>query len=388
MDLWDANVGVDAPVLFSRRMYPMTRRTRSAGLLTLLASVSTALVVTVTAPPSGAATAGPATARRLVHEPDLVTQRAGAGRSFTLAVVPDTQGEVFGSDPRLPNRTNWLVRRAGSLDLRFVVQVGDLTNWGWVDPPQLDKASAGFKILEDAHIPYTVAVGNHDTRAVGWDGHGGYGGSAYIDNPECLRRFTSSECRTQVLVRRTQEINARFPASRFGDVRDEWESGKIDNKYSTFEAGGLDWLVLDLELWPRPEAVAWASQVVRNHPGYNVIVNTHSYLRGDGAIYGGVDYGSTSPKYVWNNLVRKYRNIVMVTCGHVGNARTRVDRGDRGNKIVTMLQNFSRTRTNPVRLVTVDPAAGTLKTRIYAPYTDQRFPKYSTTIKGMKFVSP
>jgi hypothetical protein len=350
----------------------MKRRATLAGLLTLC---STLLLPAL-----------PAHA----DEPGLVRQRAGDGRPFTIAVVPDTQREVhYDSDKRLVNRLRWLVNRADPLDLRYVVQVGDVTDWGWVDQPQLTRASNAFQRLEDASIPYSIAVGNHDTRAVGWNGHGGYGGSAYSENPECAQRYSPSECRVTVLVRHTEEINARFPASRFADMRDEWEPGKIDNASSTFRAGGLDWLVLDLELWPRPEAVAWAAQVVRNHPTYNVIVNTHSYLTARGTIYNKADYGSTSPRYVWQNLVRRYPNIVMVTCGHIGAARVRTDRGDNGNKVVSLLQNFGKVDdTNPVRLVTVDPARGTLTTRVYAPLTDRNFRTYSATIKGMKFVKP
>lgn len=293
----------------------------------------------------------------------------GAGSAFTLAVVPDTQHEVFGKDRRLRQRMEWLVRRKDALDLRFVAHVGDLTNWGWLEESQLSVASDGLRPLEQAGIPYSVAVGNHDTRAVGWDGRGGYGGGAYQDNPECPRRFSTEECDSNLLVRHTEEINDVLDADRFGAVRGAYEAGTIDNVYSTFQAGGLDWLVLDLELWPRRSVVAWANDVVSAHPRHNVVVNTHSYLTSRDAIYEGAPYGSTSPAALWKRLISRHRNIVMVLSGHVGTAGTRVDRGVHGNRIVSLRQNFDSLTTNPVRLITVDTQAGELRTRIVAPYT-------------------
>ncbi len=67
------------------------------------------------------------------------------------------------------------------------------TGAGWPRPSSR-RPRTRFGLLEDAGMPYSIAVGNHDTRAVGWNGHGGYGGRAYVDNPECLRRFSAAEC--------------------------------------------------------------------------------------------------------------------------------------------------------------------------------------------------
>ena len=52
--------------------------------------------------------------------------------------------------------------------------------------------------------------------------------------------------------------NATFPTSRFPRLGGTFETNKIDNSYQTFSAGGVDWLVLTLELWPRAAAVQWA----------------------------------------------------------------------------------------------------------------------------------
>jgi hypothetical protein len=333
------------------------------------------LIPLVLVAPVSAASAAPSPARQAPIGPD-----------FTIAVIPDTQGEVFKGDKRLPHRNRWLVKRRKALNLRFAAQVGDLTNWGWLERGQLRRASRGFAILEKAGIPYAIAVGNHDTRAVGWDGRGGYGGAAYVDNPECRDRFSAQECRTEVLVRRTDEINEFFDAERFGAVKGAYEPGKIDNVYSTFRAGGLRWMVLDLELWPRTGAVAWAKRVVSAHPRHNVIINTHSYLTAKGTISTSAEYGSTSPRYLWQNLVSQHRNIAVVVSGHTGEGAMRVDRGVHGNKVVSMLTNIRQTETNPVRLLQVKPRANALATRVVGPWNGKKYPKLKGDVRGMSFV--
>jgi len=303
--------------------------------------------------------------------------------SFTIAVIPDTQRETkTAGDPRISHRNRWLIDHREDLDLRFAAQVGDLTDWGWLVPAQLTRASSAFRLFEDAGVPYSIAVGNHDTRTVG------IGGSAYVYGPDCLARFSPGMCRSPVLLRHTEEINDVFDTGRFGNVRGAFEAGKIDNVYSTFRAEGYSWLVLDLEIWPRQEVVAWANRVVKDHPDANVVVNTHAYLTGKGAIDSNAHNGVTSARELWEQLISRHENIWLVTCGHAGRAATRVDRGVNGNKVVTLLTTMHKTatNTNPVRLVQLDPRAGVMRTRLVGPMNDQQFPHHSATVEGLHFV--
>ncbi len=117
-----------------------------------------------------------------------------------------------------------------------------------------------------------------------------------------------------------------------------------------------------------------------------MIVVTHAYLEEDGSISdssGG--YGATSPKYLFDNLVRRYPNVKMVTSGHVGQAASRTDTGVAGNKVLSLLQTF-HSPTNPVRLVEIDTAAGTVDSRVYAPASDTDYPNYDTYTSGLRFV--
>lgn len=166
-----------------------------------------------------------------------------------------------------------------------------------------------------------------------------------------------------------------------------FESGKVDNMYSTFEAGGLQWLVLNLELWPRPAVITWAKRVVATHPRHNVAIATHSYLTSTGAISGtNGGYGATSPQYLYDNLVKVYPNVRLMFSGHTGTSAYRVDTGTHGNKIYSMLLTMHDNQTNPVRLVNIDTAANTLSTRVYAPYTNLAYPAYNKTYTSVSWV--
>lgn len=306
---------------------------------------------------------------------------------FAIAIMPDTQQEVWAPDTRFANRTTWLANQRTALDLRFVLHTGDVVNWGWLVPSQYAVASKAMLPLERAGVPYALTIGNHDTRAVGSNGVGReYGGSAYVYNPECPERLGASECNTNLLVRHTEEFNAVFNAGRYTAVGGAFEPGKVDNIYSTFTAGGKKWLVLTLELWQRTSVIDWARVVVASHPDYNVIIQTHSYLDAAGAIStsnGG--YGANAPRVLFDRLVKVYPNIKMVFSGHTGAAVSRTDTGVGGNKIASFLQAFHSNTTNPVRLMTIDTFTGTLTTRIYAPYTNQSLTQYNATVTGMRF---
>ena len=147
-------------------------------------------------------------------------------------------------------------------------------------------------------------------------------------------------------------------------------------------------MALTLELWPRAGAVNWAKEVVRTHPDHNVVVITHAYLNGDGSIGGSNGgYGATSPQYLYDNLIKVYPNIKIVLSGHTGQAAIRTDTGAGGNKIISLLQTYHSPNTNPVRLVEIDTAAGTVTSRVYAPLTNTTYAGDATSTTGMRFVS-
>jgi hypothetical protein len=274
---------------------------------------------------------------------------------FTIATYPDTQQEVWASSTRFVDRSKWLVAHKDDLDLRFVMHTGDVVNWDTDTHDQYVVAEAALDPLEDAGIPYQLSIGNHDTMATG------PGGGA---------RDTKL---TRVYQRTTTTFNSFWSAEDYGAVAGAFEAGKVDNIFSTFSAEGADWLVLDLETWPRETVVDWAEQIIAGHPTANVIIQTHSFLNPSADIDGAGqsltrwEYGDSSPQYIYDRLVAPFSNVKVVTSGHVGLAASKVVTTAKGNKVAYLLQTMHSNTNNPTRLSQFDVAAGTIATKVYAP---------------------
>jgi hypothetical protein len=212
-------------------------------------------------------------------------------------VLPDVQQETSG--PRFVNRLQWIVNNRTSQNIKFMMQCGDMMNFNL--DSQYAFMSEGLKTLDNASFPYATCLGNHDTAAVRSDS-----GSAAPGN-------------VNTNLRNTTKYNSYFPTTRYRALGGVYESGKIDNAWHTFSAGGLNWMVINLELWARTGAVDWAKTVVASHPNHNVIFLTHAHLNSNSTIQqdnGG--YGNNSPQYVFDQVIKQYANVRMVFSGHVG----------------------------------------------------------------------
>lgn len=287
---------------------------------------------------------------------------------FTFAVYPDTQEEVYpGHNGRFRQRSQWLADNRKRLDLRFATHTGDVVNWDTAGHEQYQIARDAFVPLERAGIPYSLSVGNHDTAAV------------------CPGGSACGHASTRQLLRDTSTFN-RYLDRQSVNGEGAYERGKRDNSYQIYSAGGVGWLVLNLEMWPRAGVVGWAQRVVATHPRHNVIVVTHHYLASNGAISPKRDYGDTAPTVLARELILKYPNIRMVFSGHKGTAAHRVDRGVHGNRVDSFLNCFHDRTTNPVRLVEVDTRTNGLKTWVYAPLTGTTYRAHDVRVSGQRWV--
>lgn len=278
-----------------------------------------------------------------------------ADRTFSFAAIPDTQIEVHSADDqRLRSRSQWLVDNRARHDLRFAVQIGDLVDWDTTDHIQYQLAKKGLEPMTKAHFPYFLNIGNHDGQAV-CDGGGA-----------CDPRFTKE------LARMTDVFNQFFEPDQLGVKVGQFEPGKIDNTYTTIEAGGLKWLILNLELWPRESVVKWAGQLIREHPDYNAILSTHAFLNADNAIDNAPNYGGTTSQQLYDQIVAPYRNVKVILCGHVGHGgSTKVLRRKDGTKVFAFMQAYHSPTTNPVRLIEVDTQEDKITSWVTAPATSE-----------------
>ncbi len=282
---------------------------------------------------------------------------------FKLALMPDTQTysrlypEVFRS------QTEWIAANADSF--AFVLQQGDVTDNN-IDEQW--KVAVDAMSLLDGKVPYTIAMGNHDLGTRG-----------------------STDTRNSDL------FNHHFPYSKYNKQKGfggAYETGKIDNTWHTFHAGGIDWLILSLEFGPRNCVLDWAADVIQQHPRHKIIINTHAYMYSDDTRMGegdnwlpqnygiGKDIGANAVnngEQIWDKLVSRYPNILFVFSGHVlhDGVGTLVSEGVCGNKVYQMLANYQRGvdgihgDEGYFRILTIDPTKHTVDVKTYSPRLKQ-----------------
>src|SRR5690349_10184132 len=110
---------------------------------------------------------------------------------FTVVVFPDPQNETQFFPQALNSQLQWIVNNRQALNIQMVMTEGDNVNDG-ASTAQLQNLDAAFRLLDNAGIPYLLAVGNHDyngfTPKVSrnlsgfnqWFGPGRYSGKAFF----------------------------------------------------------------------------------------------------------------------------------------------------------------------------------------------------------------
>ncbi|HEX3596185.1 MAG TPA: hypothetical protein VHU80_13835 [Polyangiaceae bacterium] len=223
-------------------------------------------------------------------------------------------------------------------------------------------ADKAMHTLDAAGIPYAIAIGNHDTAAVG---------GANADGTPCHCGGSAAPGDVHANPRNTTTFNRFFPLSRFVDSKGRYEPPKVDNQYHAFSAGGVDWLILSSELDPRPGAVAWFNRVVADHPNHNVIYLTHNFLAPSGSLAGAVGYGDQSPQAVWDGLIKTHSNVRFVLSGHLTQTATRQTADNDGRTVYQILTDYQDEGNGWLRTLVIDPQARTVKSQVYSPYLKQ-----------------
>jgi hypothetical protein len=228
--------------------------------------------------------------------------------SFGIAVLPDTQFysryatpaegnqfmERYGSEP-YTSQTSWLVQNSKKYNIPFVVHVGDVVDQQ-SKIPQWKVASKAMKILEDGGVNYSILAGNHDVT---------YGCSYWGSQTDC-----TDEQRTS-----NDNYLKYFPTSRA--QKQSTFGGRSPNgwhEYHIFTAEGQQYLVLALSWRASNSAIAWARQVIKDHPTLPVILTSHEFLaiQSDGVNVVETDYSN----FLWDQLIKDNDQIFMVVCGH------------------------------------------------------------------------
>lgn len=231
--------------------------------------------------------------------------------AFTFVFVGDTQKITHYSTEQIDTLYQWIIDQKDEKNIQFVAGLGDITDAS--EDYEWEAAMAAIHKM-DGILPYSLIRGNHDELYM-------YAQNVYNDS--------------------------------YISQLEGMHEDNVFNTYQTVEIGTLKYLFLALDHGPTNEALDWACEVVEDHPDHNVIITTHGYINGSGELL--TPETSTIPPtktkgfndgpVIWERLVKKYENIVMVVCGHIGTRPEIVSyeaTGDHGNKIAQVLVNPQR----------------------------------------------
>ncbi len=270
--------------------------------------------------------------RRIVDEDD-----------FAVVVLPDTQYYTTGQagrDDIFHAQTKWIVDNRAAYNIKGVIHNGDIVDKGSVEA-QWDVADAAMKRLEtvpglSGGVPYGVCAGNHDQAP-----NGTVGGTVLFNQFFGPTRF------------------AKRPY--FGGT---FAAGKSDENWFTFNAGGLDFVVVNLqysETAREAPVLAWAKRVFEQHPEAFGVVNSHAIVTPAGNF-------SPAGKSMYDAF-KDVPNVHLMTNGHYSAEARREDTSG-GHTIHSMLADY-QSRENGgngwMRIWEFSPANDELTVRTYSP---------------------
>ena len=254
----------------------------------------------------------------------LMLRMAASASDFTLVLFPDTQNYMTARNQEVwLSQCRWVARNRDAYGIEAVLGLGDVTSHASAD--EFAMAAQGYDIVEQAGIRALPIIGNKD----------------YKKGP----RNRSARAFDAFLESRHL---ADMPGYG-GNFEGSWA-----NYFVTLDAGGMSFLVLALELFPRAEVVDWAGAVMDANPDRRVIVLTHAYLDPSGRRTSAFGLGGPrnlgfwpsarglSGEELWERLIRQKPNVLAVICGHQhpGKPVYRADAGVAGNIVHQFFINY------------------------------------------------
>lgn len=302
----------------------------------LLAGAAAAGLATALAAPAGTASADTRTAYP-AFAPDTDSER------FTLVVMPDTQYLFDGASIHpapVEASFRYLLDSDTAHDdnVVFMAHLGDLTQNGQAG--EFAAIGEAFGILDQAGVPYSVLAGNHDIDSSTDDQRGD---TPYLDV---------------------------FGPSRFQGTRAF--GGASPDGYNTwhrFRAAGRDWLLLALDWRPSAAGIAWAKQVIADHPKTPVILTTHEIVYADN--YGDEAQLSDFGQQLWDELIDGSDQIFLTLNGHFWPPARTVRTNSAGHDVhlhITNYQNRYYGGAAMIRLYRFDLARNTIDVETVSPW--------------------
>jgi len=273
-------------------------------------------------------------------------------------VLPDTEVYTNKNPHLMRAQIEWINEHRVARKIAYILHVGDVTNRNTDREWQV--ARDCFDML-GGKVPFILAAGNHD-----YDGTPGR--LSYMNE-----YFDTDEMK---------------PWGTFGG---QYEPGKLENQFHLMEIQGRKWIVVSLETGPRNAVIDWANKVLAEHKDRLAIVLTHAYLYYGNQRYDHLQGGQRASPYgfygegadgqqLWDQLVRKHANVMMVICGHLssGYVGYRTDEGDYGNVVHQMMCDYEKMSGGGMgflRLLEFLPDGKTVQVRTYSPVTKGTNPR-------------
>lgn len=306
----------------------------------------------------------------------------GLTEGFTIIVIPDTQtmSRWSASAHRMLGIAQWIVNAREARNIAFVTQVGDVV-WDASRPQEWNRIMPGFDLI-DGVVPYSVTVGDHE-----------YDAEAQKDGD-------------------VSEYLSRLGPQRFDSFT--WYRGSHPNglnHYQVFEAGGREFLHLNLEWEPLGPVddvstpLGWAKSLLEANPDLPTIISTHAYLWDmpgqeghfpDSAREGyrvegePATHFTTSGVGIFEALVEPHPQVMMVLNGHYHKSASESDRRGEyhqvsenaaGGDVFEMLANYQWIGNQAgvggddwIRIITFEPGFGEESDRISVEtFSPERF---------------
>lgn len=272
---------------------------------------------------------------------------------YTVIVLPDPQNETQFFPQVLNSQAQWIVNNRQALNIQMVLTEGDNINDG-ASTAQLQNIDAAFRLLDNAGMPYLLAIGNHD-----------YNGF----NPKASRNLSG--------------FNQWFGPGRYSGkafFAGNFPAGSNANSYAVVTINGKQILFMTLEYRATSASLDWAESVLSANTDKEAIVVAHSFVLKNGFREDQCDdqdmpAGNATGQETWTRL-RKHSNVIMVLSGHFtgGSGARRSDLGDNKNLVNQLFadyQDFANGGNGWLRVMTFHPASNTVSVSTYSPFLNQ-----------------
>ena len=223
--------------------------------------------------------------------------------AYSFAVVGDTQVINEKHPDHFQGIYDWIIENVDKQNIQFVFGLGDITEKS--SQAEWNRAKAALHSM-DGIVPYSIVRGNHDS---------------------------------------VTSFNQTFPLSDYEDELLESYDKTMINTCRELIVGDIKYLIFTIDYGASDAVLNWVGELCDTYHDYYAIITTHCYLFRDGTT---LDQGDVCPPattgghnngdHMWEKLVSKHENILMVISGHDPSDQIVLaqDEGDYGN-IVTQL---------------------------------------------------